>query len=162
MPMNSATAGMDATPSIQRQTWVSSMSWSRTAFMMNASIWPLTIISSLMVTIRPRRCAGAISARNSGQVAAAAPTPRPRTMRAATMTVTFGASAQARAPTRNRPAQTNRLPLRPSTSASRPPSRAPIAAPGNSSELTTIASDVVVSVRSSFMYSRAPEMTPVS
>ena len=80
MPTNSATAGIAATASIQRQTCGSWISWSRTAFMMNASIWPVTIISSLMVTIRPRRCAGAISARNSGQVAAAAPTPSPRTI----------------------------------------------------------------------------------
>ena len=130
--------------------------------MMNASICPVTIISSLMVTIRPRRCAGAISARNSGQVAAAAPTPSPRTTRATSITSKFGAVAQPRAPTRNRPAQTSRLPLRPSASASLPPSSAPRAAPGNSSALTTSASWVVVSPRSSFMYSRAPEITPVS
>ena len=58
--------------------------------MMNASICPVTIINSLMVTIRPRRCAGAISARNSGQVAAAAPTPSPRTIRATSITSKFG------------------------------------------------------------------------
>ena len=129
---------------------------------MKASICPVTIINSLMVTIRPRRSAGAISARNNGHVAAAAPTPSPRMIRATSITSKFGATAQPSAPNRNNPAQTSRLPLRPSTSASFPPSSAPTAAPGNSRALTTRASCVVVSPRSSFMYSRAPEITPVS
>ena len=83
-------------------------------------------------------------------------------MRAATMIWTFGASAQPRAPTRNSPAHTSRLRLRPIRSATRPPNSAPKAAPGNSSELTTVASPNGDQVRSSFMYSSAPEMTPVS
>ena len=78
------------------------------------------------------------------------------------MIPTLGAIAQISAPTRNRPAQTSRLPFRPRVSASFPPSSAPKAAPGNSSELTTSASVNGVSARSSFMYSSAPEMTPVS
>ncbi len=162
MPTNSATAGMTATPSIQRHTCGSLISASSTAFIANARNCPVTIMSSLIVTIRPRRCAGAISARYSGQVVAAAPTPKPRMIRPAVMIPTLGAIAQMRAPTRNSPAQTSRLPLRPRLSASLPPSSAPKAAPGNSRELTTSASVKGVSMRSSFMYNRAPEMTPVS
>ena len=86
MPMSNATAGTAAIPSMYRQTCGSLISASSTAFMMKASICPVTIISSLMVTIRPRRSAGAISARNSGQVAAAAPTPKPRMIRVASIT----------------------------------------------------------------------------
>ena len=67
------------------------------------------------------------------------------------MIVTFGAIAQPSAPTRNSTPQTSRLPLRPRASAILPPSSAPSAAPGNSSELTTNASLVVVRLRSSFM-----------
>jgi hypothetical protein len=78
------------------------------------------------------------------------------------MTVTLGAMAQPNAPNKNRPAHTSRLPLRPRLSASLPPNSAPSAAPGNSNELTTTASVNVVSCKSSCMYSRAPEMTPVS
>src|SRR3954471_2729224 len=78
------------------------------------------------------------------------------------MTPTLGAVEQITAPTRKRPAQTSRLPLRPSLSASFPPSRAPRAAPGKSSELTTMASENAVRFRSAFSDRRAPEMTPVS
>ena len=63
MPTNSATAGMAAMPSIQRHTCGSWISVSSSAFIAKARNWPVTIISSLIVTIRPRRCAGAISAR---------------------------------------------------------------------------------------------------
>ena len=78
------------------------------------------------------------------------------------MMVTFGATAQIKAPNRNRPAHTSRLPLRPRRSASLPPSSAPNAAPGNNNELTTSASVNGVRSRSVFMYSNAPEITPVS
>ncbi len=83
-------------------------------------------------------------------------------MRAATMIWTLGATAQPSAPTRNSPAHTSRVRLRPIRSATRPPNSAPNAAPGNSRQLTTVASPNALSPRSSFMYSRAPEMTPVS
>ncbi len=63
MPSSSATAGTAATASMVRQTCGSWMRWSSRALVAKASIWPVTIISSLMVTIRPRRSAGAISAR---------------------------------------------------------------------------------------------------
>jgi hypothetical protein len=63
--------------SIHRQTCGSLISDRGAAFMAKARNCPVTIISSLMVTMRPRRCAGAISARNSGHVADAAPTPNP-------------------------------------------------------------------------------------
>ena len=83
-------------------------------------------------------------------------------MRAVTMIATFGAIAQPSAPTRNSPAHTSRLRLRPIRSATRPPKSAPKAAPGNNRELTTVASQNGVKLRSSFMYSSAPEITPVS
>jgi hypothetical protein len=51
-------------------------------------------------------------------------------IRATTMKGTFGARAQDRAPTKNRAAQTSSVLLRPTTSASFPPTRAPAAAPG--------------------------------
>ena len=63
MPTNRKTAGTAATPSMMRQTWGSSMIWSSSAFIAKASSWPVTIISSLIVTMRPRRWIGAISAR---------------------------------------------------------------------------------------------------
>jgi len=63
MPTSSPTAGMAAMVSIHRHTCGSEITASSTAFMMNASIWPVTIMSSLMVTMRPRMCTGAISAR---------------------------------------------------------------------------------------------------
>jgi hypothetical protein len=129
--------------------------------MTNANSCPETIISSLIVTIRPRMCTGAISARYSGTVADAAPTPKPSRIRKITMMTTFGASAQPNAPNRKAPPQMKRAPRRPRESASLPPTRAPTAAPGNSSELTTTASLVGVRLRSAFMYSRAPEITPV-
>jgi len=119
--------------------------------MTNASSWPVTIISSLIVTMRPRMCVGAISARYSGTVAAAAPTPKPSRIRKITMMVTFGANAQPIAPTRNSTPQTKSEPRRPRESASFPPTRAPTAAPGNSSELTTQASVAGVRLRSSCM-----------
>ena len=62
---------------------------------MKATSWPETIISSLMVTIRPRRLAGAISARNSGTTAEAAPTARPSTIRDAIIGTSEGASGGA-------------------------------------------------------------------
>ncbi len=134
------TAGMIATASIHRHTCGSLIVASSSALIANARNCPVTIMSSLIVTMRPRRCAGAISARYSGHVVAAAPTPKPSRMRPMTMMATVGAVAQISAPNRNSPAQTSRLPLRPSRSASLPPSSAPNAAPGNSSELTTSAS----------------------
>ena len=103
IPTNRAMAGMVAMPSIQRHTCGSWIRASSSAFIANARNCPVTIISSLIVTIRPRRCAGAISARYSGQVAAAAPTPKPSRIRPAVMIATLGAIAQIRAPTRNRP-----------------------------------------------------------
>jgi len=54
------------------------------------------------------------------------------------------------APTRNNPARTRMLPLRPSASEIFPPSSAPMIAP-NSSELTTAPSVTEVSPRSSRM-----------
>jgi hypothetical protein len=161
-PAKNATAGIAAIASIQRHTFGSSMSWSRTAFMTNASNCPVTIMSSLIVTIRPRMCTGAISARYSGTVADAAPTPKPSTIRKITMMTTFGAMPQPSAPIKKAAAQTNSAPLRPKASAILPPTRAPTAAPGNSSELTTTASLVGVRLRSSCIYKRAPEITPVS
>ena len=82
---------------------------------------------------------------------AAAPTPTPRMIRATTMKGTFGARAQDRAPTKNNPAQTSSVLFRPRTSASLPPIRAPAAAPGNSSELTTVASSKAFMLRASFI-----------
>ncbi len=63
MPTSSATAGIAATASIVRHTCGSWMRRSSSALVAKASIWPVTIISSLIVTMRPRRSAGAISAR---------------------------------------------------------------------------------------------------
>lgn len=117
---------------------------------MNATIWPVTIMSSLMVTMRPRRLAGAISARNSGTVAEAAPTASPRMIRANTIGTSEGAAALPRAPKKNSTAQTIRVRLRPRASASLPPMRAPNAA-ANSSELTTKPSQNDVRWRSSRM-----------
>ena len=118
---------------------------------MKASICPVTIINSLIVTMRPRFSAGAISARYRGHDTAAAPTPKPSRMRAAIMSGTVGASAQNRAPKKKMTAQTIRLRLRPRASEIRPPSSAPNAAPGNSSALTTHASSDVDMARSSRM-----------
>jgi hypothetical protein len=114
-----------------------------------------------MVTMRPRRWAGAISARYSGTVAAAAPTAIPRMIRATSMIPKDGASELPRAPRRKRTAQNVRLPFRPNRSDSLPPIKAPSIAP-NSSELTTLASCTLDRLRSSFRKGRAPEMTPVS
>jgi hypothetical protein len=161
MPTNSRTAGTAATASIHRHTEGPLYQRSSPALTMKASSWPVTIISSLIVTIRPRRAAGAISARNIGTVADAEPTASPRTMRAKTMGTSEGAVALPRAPIRNKTAQTIRLRLRPSRSAILPPPRAPNAA-ANNSELTTKPSQNDVSCRSSRMYRSAPEMTPVS
>jgi hypothetical protein len=68
-------------------------------------------------------------------------------MRATIMIAAFGAVAQRSAPTRNSPPQTSCDPLRPSLSASLPPSSEPRAAPGNSRTVTTAASVVVVRFR---------------
>lgn len=159
--MNSATAGMAATSSIHRHTLGPPNSASMTALMAKARNWPPTIISSLIVTIRPRRCAGAISAKYTGTVAAAAPTAMPRMIRAGSMTPNDGARAVPNAPRKNRMAQNRRAPFRPKTSDSLPPISAPIMAP-NSSELTTLASCTGDRLRSSVKNGRAPEMTPVS
>ena len=61
-----------------------------------------------MVTMRPRRCAGAISARYTGTVAAADPTATPRRMRAGSITAYDGARALPSAPKKNSTEQTPR------------------------------------------------------
>ena len=159
--MKSAIAGMAATMSIHRQTLWPPNKALMSALIANARSWPLTIISSLIVTIRPRRCAGAISARYTGTVAAAAPTAIPRTIRAGNMTPNDGASALPNAPKKNKIAQNLKAPLRPKTSDSLPPISAPIMAP-NSSALTTLASCTSDRFRSALRNGSAPEMTPVS
>ena len=123
----------------------------------------MTIINSLIVTMRPRRCAGAISARYSGQVAAAAPTPKPSRIRPAVMMPTLGASAQISGADQEQagadqqaalPAQrVGQLAAEQRTERGpREQQRADHHCLGERS----------VSARSSFMYSSAPEMTPVS
>jgi len=131
------------------------------ALIAKASNWPVTIINSLIVTIRPRRCGGAISAKYTGTVAAAAPTAIPSTIRAGSITANDGARAEPNAPRKKTTAQNRKAPLRPRTSDNLPPIRAPIMAP-NSSELTTLASCTSDSPRSAFKNGSAPEITPVS
>ncbi|CAM5418488.1 hypothetical protein SRIMM317S_06538 [Streptomyces rimosus subsp. rimosus] len=94
-----------------------------------ASSWPLTIISELKETSRPRMCGGAISERYNGVITEALPTARPRAKRATTMKGTVGASATARAPPMNTAPAHSRELRRPSTSDIRPPASDPKAAP---------------------------------
>jgi hypothetical protein len=131
------------------------------ALMENARNCPPTIMSSLMVTMRPRRCTGAISARNIGTIADAAPTASPRMMRAPTMISNVGAAAAPTPPKKNSREHTMSAFLRPRLSAIFPPRSAPKIAP-NSNELTTVASWTVLSCRSSTRNGSAPEITPVS
>ena len=64
MPTNSAIAGSTATASMERQTpSFSPQTWKMIALMMNAANCPLTIMTSLRVTMLPRRSYGAISER---------------------------------------------------------------------------------------------------
>jgi len=83
IPTNSATAGIAATVSMTRHTLWLCESELISSLIPKAMNWPLTIISSLMVVIRPRRWAGAISDRYSGTVTEAAPTASPSTTREA-------------------------------------------------------------------------------
>lgn len=75
---------------------------------------------------------------------------------------TLGATAHPTAPTKKITAHRINVERRPSRSAIRPPKMAPKAAPGKRRELTTAASCRLLIPRSSRMYSKAPEMTPVS
>lgn len=59
-----------------------------------ARSWPITIISSFCVTIRPLRSAGEISAKKVGTVTEAQPTASPSRKRKAIITDAFGEKVQ--------------------------------------------------------------------
>ena len=163
IPKNSTTAGSEATTSIQRQTPAcSGTTAARTAFTTNAASWPDTIISSLVVTMRPRRAAGASSARYIGTTTDAPPTARPSTKRAAIITPMVGANAHTAAARKNTTARAPIRPRRPRRSAMRPPRNEPRAAPKRSDDTTVPSSSGVSGRSSNCMNGSAPLMTPVS
>ena len=162
MPMNSAIAGRTATTSMTRQTpGCSPQTLKMIALMMNAANWPLTIITSLRVTMPPRRSTGATSARYTGTVAEAPPTARPSTNRKAARIGQLGESTHPSVARPNTTASMMMLWRRPNRSDSAPPTMAPMAAP-KIRMLTTTPSVNEVSPRSALRGLSAPLMTPVS
>ncbi len=112
-------------------------------------------------TNRPRYFGGASSATYMGAVCVAPPTAKPSTSLPSESTTGSGASAHHSAPMTKIPASTTSVPLRPRESEIREQVSAPITAP--SRMLAAITCFQPSAIRnSSVIWSRAPEMIPVS
>ena len=157
MPMSSTTAGTAPRPSIQRHDPESASA----ELVRKATSWPMTIISELRLTRRPRMCGGDISEMYMGTTMDTAPMHTPSSVRAAPSSKAEPAMAHHRLPTMKPTAPMSTVARRPIASATRPPVKAPMAAPTRSIAVT-VDSCAAVSSKERWMNSRAPEMTPVS
>ena len=127
----------------------------------NAAEMPMTMLSWLKDTMRPRIFAGAISAMYIGAMISAAPTPKPPSIRAATSEMKSGAIAEARAETANSAAAILNTGLRPSRSLSGPDTiMARVAV--SVSDATDQPSSIRVRSNSGPMKDTTPEMTDAS
>ena len=127
----------------------------------NAAEMPITMLSWLNDTMRPRRCAGASSAMYIGAMMSAAPTPRPPTSRATTSVRKSGATAEAMADSANSTAAIFSTGSRPIRSLSGPDTI--IASVAVSvSEATAQPSWIFESCSSVSMKGTTPEMTETS
>ena len=126
-----------------------------------ANRMPIPIATLNIVTMLPRRAAGASSEMYIGTTWVAPPTARPRNTRAAISSSTPGASAQAIAPTVNSAVTIITVRRRPSRWVNRPEPIAPTTAPSRMADATS--SCAVWPRWNSFVISSsAPEMMPVS
>ena len=122
---------------------------------------PITILSWLNDTMRPRIAAGAISAMYIGAMISAAPTPKPPSMRAATKVRKLGAAADATAEIANSTAAILRTGRRPRRSLSGPDTiMAKVAV--SVSEATDQPSSILLRLNSGSMKVTTPEITDAS
>jgi hypothetical protein len=117
--------------------------------------------SWLKETTEPLIWGGAVSEMYSGPTMEAMPIPIPATKRKPMSHHTPGDSPMPIAPIRNTAAVTRMIRRLPRGSASLPPTAAPSTAP-TSTPLTTSSCRKFESAKSCLMYSKAPEMMPVS
>ncbi len=96
----------------------------------------MTIISELRLTSRPRMCGGDISEMYMGTTIDTPPMHTPSSVRAAPSSNADPAAAHHRLPTMKPTAPMSTVARRPIASATRPPAKAPRAAPTNSIAVT--------------------------